>query len=218
MARKTPPRQVSTSVADQIAEELAASALRKRRAGKRPTSQELAALRRLERAKEEARRWAYYESVPKKHYLEMAGDGERPRPAKVILEQADRYKLPLRGKTLNLRHVIRAFHDFLARNKHALAAADADDDALLSAGADSPELERFRAARADLAEMERDERRGKLISADRLREICTEVGATIKSARKRLVKKFGRPAGEILDDAIHNLRDVADRECHADQS
>lgn len=94
----------------------------------------------------------------------------------------------------------------------------AEDEPELVGYGDSPELERFRAARADLAEMERDERRGKLISAERLREICLTVGDVIKSLRRRLVKKFGVAAGEVVDGGLRDLRDIADRECGIDTS
>lgn len=202
---------------DQILRKLAAEAIRKNRAGQRPTAQELAALRKVERQQEEERRWQYYRTVPKQHYLMMAGDGEKPRANKVVNEQADRYGLPLRGKTLDLSHVLRSFHDFLARNKHRLAKGDSEGDALSGQG-ESPDQKRLHKAKADMAEMDRDERRATLISADRLREICIDVGGVLKSARRRLVKKFGRDAGKMLDEGLRDLDAITARECDADKS
>lgn len=115
MTAKQPhkPAKRSETVSEKIDQELAAGCLRKRRAGEKTTREEVAALRRIEKAREEDLRWQYYETVPKKHYRELAGNGEKPRGAQIILDQAERYGLPLKGKTVNLREVIRAFHDFL---------------------------------------------------------------------------------------------------------
>lgn len=91
-----------------------------------------------------------------------------------------------------------------------------ESDTLLVSANDSPELERYRAARADLAEMERDERRRKLLGVERVREICLTVGDVIKSLRRRLRKRFGEEAGQLIDEGLRDLRDIADRECGPD--
>lgn len=100
-------------------QELAISALEKRKKNEKPSSEELAALKRVEREREEKHRWSYYESVPKKHYCEMSG-----RSAQVLNKQADIYNLPLRGKVINLRSLLKEFHNFLANNAPLLTQRD----------------------------------------------------------------------------------------------
>ena len=96
--------------------------------------------------------------------------------------------------------------------------AAADPDLVEDASPDSPELERYRGYRADLAEMERDERRGKLLSTERARELAYSVGDLWRSIRRRLVKRFGRGAGELVDEGLRDLRSVVDHECGPDSS
>jgi hypothetical protein len=96
--------------------ELVTSALRKREAGQQPTAQELAALRRYEKQRDEQQRWDHYRTVPKKHYTAMSG-----RQRKVLNEQADRYGIPCSGEVIDLGAVLRWVHDSLAKNSHRLS-------------------------------------------------------------------------------------------------
>jgi hypothetical protein len=76
------------------------------------------------------------------------------------------------------------------------------DDPLL-AGSDSPNLERYRAAKADLAEMEAAERRWQLIDADQLAEWwTTEIASPIRRATDTLLARFGTDAAELITKAI----------------
>ena len=52
---------------------LAASALRKLSAGESPTSVEKKALTKLRQAQEEEQRWAYYRTIPQRHYVALSG-------------------------------------------------------------------------------------------------------------------------------------------------
>src|SRR5688500_9477443 len=101
--------------------ELAAKAYRKVMTGEQPTSQERAALRRYEHEQEETRRWQYYESIPQKHWRQMSG-----RQTKVLNEQAERYGIPFGGRTIHLPNVVRALHEFLARNARRLGTEEDD--------------------------------------------------------------------------------------------
>jgi len=185
-------------VISQIDQQLAAAALQKSRRGDVPTQQEQRALRRVQKADEERRRWEYYATVPKGHYLQLCG-----RPAKVVNEQADRYGLPLRGKTLNLELVLSAFHRFLADNKHKLVAVGEDP----MAGESSPMLEKWREEKWKLARLERQEREGSLLPLDQVQDIFMAVGNHWRHALERLCKRYGPEVRPVMEQAMRAARD-----------
>lgn len=80
------------------------------------------------------------------------------------------------------------------------------DRAAATAGADlptgdSPNLERYRAAKADLAEMEAAERRGQLIPSDRNRAFMGRVAAILRQAGD-VIRTFSPEAHQVLDEAL----------------
>lgn len=186
------------AVISQIDQQLASAALQKSRRGEVPTQQEQRALRRVQKADEERRRWEYYATVPKGHYLQLCG-----RPAKVVNEQADRYGFPLRGNTVDLSLVLSAFHRFLAENKHKLAAVGEDP----MSGESSPMLEKWRGEKYLLARLERQEREGSLLPIDQVQEIFTTVGRHWRRATDRLVKRFGPEVRPLIEHAMEQARD-----------
>lgn len=200
----TPPEAVS----ERIDQELAAACLRKRQAGQKPTREEIAALRRIEKAREEALRWQYYETVPKKHYLEMAGNGVKPRAAGIILEQADRYGLPLKGKTVNLRDVIRGFHDFIAENKYKLAA---DDDPLMAVGGDSVWMERYREEQTLIARLKRQAMENELLRRSEVHDGLVRVSLVLRGVGEMLERQFGSDALQLYNDGLDDAQLEIDR-------
>jgi len=136
------------SAAETIDRELAAAALEKRARHQKPSNQEIGALRRVERKREEQRRWECYGSIPKKHWREMSG-----RQAKVLNEQATRHGIPFGGRTVSLPDVVKRLHDFLAENKLRLQAE----------GDDATDPVRLAQRRATLAEAQAREIRAKLM-------------------------------------------------------
>src|SRR5262245_14716913 len=66
---------------------------------------------------------------------------------------------------------------------------------------DSPNLERYRAAKAELAEMQAAERRGQLISRERNREFLGRVAAILRQAGE-VIRTFSSEAHQILDEAL----------------
>jgi len=144
---------------------LAAVALTKRRAGEKPTGNELAALKRVEKAHEEEKRWEYYATIPQKHWREMSGKQTRQLKA-----QAELHGIPFGGATISLPDVVKSLHEFLA--KHRFAIADGQDgDGETSTAA----KRRYAVARADREEMVRDREKGKLVTAEWARERRSEV-------------------------------------------
>lgn len=188
----------TTTITGKLERELATSAYQKVLRGEKPTDREQAALRRFEKEQEEKRRWAYYRSIPQKHWREMSG-----RQTKVINEQAARYGIPFGGKTIDLPLVVRSFHDFLAANASKLAAADE-----MLQGEPSAALERYREERAKLARLDRLERERELLPRHDVREMLGRFAAILRGAGEALEQQFGAAAADLYLEAL----DDAERE------
>jgi hypothetical protein len=80
--------------------------------------------------------------------------------------------------------------------------ATADTDPLLIGG-DSPNLERYRAAKAELAELDAAERRGRMVDVDALREWWgSEIAGPLKRAIQVLESQHGKPAADLIANAL----------------
>ena len=180
-----------------VEQERAQAALLKKQGGEEPTSRENDALKKYQAAVEETRRLDYYRTVPKRHYQELSG-----RSAQVLNEQADRYDLPLRGATLDLFTVLKAFHDFLAANRLRLKQAEAS-------AIDWREKEREEAYQ--LKRMDRLERQGQLMPADEVRDGHKLIVAQLRRLGDQLEQHFGPEAREMLNDTM----EVIEREITA---
>jgi hypothetical protein len=91
--------------------------------------------------------------------------------------------------------------------EQAVEAARKGNDPLL-VGVDSPELERYRAARADLAEMERDERNGSLIPRQQLEPAFVQYATAIRRAGEGLQRRFGNEAAAMLNEALDDAERI----------
>jgi hypothetical protein len=131
-------------------------------------------------------------SVTKREFCELSG-----RQVKTLNEQADRYGLPLRGKTVDLFAAIKSYHDLIATNSHRLKGAD-EQDPMLAEG-DSPALERYRNAKADLAELEREERVRNLLPRQLVHSTLGELAELLRSTGDVLRKQFGKEAYSLLE-------------------
>ncbi len=191
------------SASEKLDQELARSALEKQRSGRRPDSREQAALRRLEKRREEETRWQYYESLPQKHYVAMSG-----RQWKVLAEQAERHGLPIVGKVLSLPKIVKAFHDFLAANKHRLAAANGEDP--LMAGEGSPALERYRTVRADQEELKLAEMRRELLPRSDIHAVLIRGMSIVRRSMETLQRAHGDDAMAIVSEALEEAERVLD--------
>ena len=88
----------------------------------------------------------------------------------------------------------------------------APDGDPLMAGGDSPSLERYRAAKADLAEMDAKVRRGQLVDVDQLIEWWTvEVASPLRRATAALQARFGDAAEEIVAAALAKAETAIER-------
>ncbi len=191
------------SVDERITKELAASGLKKRQAGGTPTAREQAAIRKLERQREEEQRWQYYRTVPKKHWNAMSG-----RANQVLKKQVETHGIPLEGATIDLTKVVRWLHDFLAANRIKLMR-DEDEDAALMAG-EGPAIERWRLAKAQIAEIELEEKRKRLLPLDEIHRGLARSASIMRRAGERLERLFGPDARKLFDEAIDNAIRVAE--------
>jgi phage terminase Nu1 subunit (DNA packaging protein) len=84
------------------------------------------------------------------------------------------------------------------------------DDDSMDGGPDSPGLERYRLAKAALAELDLEERRGVLLSRDKARSALTLWGSIIRRMGDMLGKKFGTDAALAISDALAECRRLVD--------
>jgi hypothetical protein len=79
-----------------------------------------------------------------------------------------------------------------------------DDD--LWSDYDSPNLERFRAAKADQAELDVMERQGKIIFVDQVRDRLSWLFAQLKQYGERLQHQFGRDAALMHNEFMEDMK------------
>ena len=91
------------------------------------------------------------------------------------------------------------------------AKSDDDGDPLLAEG-DSPALERYRNAKAELAEIDVAERKKILVSIDKLKPVFLRWATTIRRCGEWLGKRWGNEAAEALNDALAECQRVVDDE------
>lgn len=80
-----------------------------------------------------------------------------------------------------------------------------DDDPLLSSG-DSPGLERYRQAKASLAELDLAEREKTIWTADAVHDVLTIQSQTFRQASETLQRQFGSEAYAILEGAVREAQ------------
>ncbi len=104
---------------------------------------------------------------------------------------------PGRPTLYHAAEIIRHRIDRTATEAAERAGADPD-----MAGADSPALEQYRAAKARLAELDLAQRRRELLPVGELRQAHAVVSDTLRRAGESLGRMFGAAAQKILDDAL----------------
>jgi phage terminase Nu1 subunit (DNA packaging protein) len=81
----------------------------------------------------------------------------------------------------------------------------ADTDPLLEDG-DSPALERYRLAKAKLAELDLETRKGQLIERDKARDIFSRWAVLVRRMGERLSKRFGPDAAATVNETLDSCR------------
>ena len=108
-------------------------------------------------------------------------------------------------RTINRRPYFhaRSLHNALLESERGKAPQTAGPDAdPLLAGGDSPNLERYRGAKADLAEMDLQERRGTHANLEELDGALMRFAGGIRRAGEVLQRRFGNEASDILNEGI----------------
>jgi hypothetical protein len=97
-----------------------------------------------------------------------------------------------------------------ARDRAVERADERDAEALMTEGADSPAMERFRLARAQLAELELSERTAQVVRLDKLEPAIARFASILRKAGETITRLHGNDAGNVLieaiDEAVRNWR------------
>lgn len=109
----------------------------------------------------------------------------------------------------------KAVYEAAASRKGAVAARAADQDVSggdpMLSGENTPGLERFRMARAKIAELDLQERELSLIPRDKVHDGFGRLATILRSAGESLERGYGREAKGILDEAVADFdRERAD--------
>jgi hypothetical protein len=86
-----------------------------------------------------------------------------------------------------------------------------ETDPLLVADGDSPGLERYRNAKADIAELDKAERIGELVPREQLEPVLMKSAGTLRRAGDLLARQFGNDAAGILNQAVDEWELICER-------
>ena len=136
----------------------------------------------------------YVGSLPQKTYIEWA-----ELNARIVYSHGAEFRLPIRGKHLDLRAIVKRIHELLKDGSLANES---------KGNMESPSIERQRCARADEAEDNRDERRGQLIPRDVCRRVHTVWAKMLRDAGETLGRKHGSDAQDILNEALDDCEQL----------
>lgn len=166
-----------------IDRQLAKRAIEKRRDGEIPNARELAALRKIEKERDNKQREEHYRTISKAEWRRWSG-----RQNKIIDAQGRRLGLPIAQAVISLPDFVRAFHDFLDRYSGKLSIdAPVMDEAEL----------RLRVAKAGREELKLELEQGSAIArveveSDRLSVIKWVVGVMERAGPELAVRIAGR--------------------------
>jgi len=175
----------------------AADALAAQRAGKKPTREQSAALRKVQAAQSEQSRAEAYAAVPKKDWRRWAGCQH-----KVLDDHAANYGAPIEGKAIDLAEFVRWFHgDHLAEVRRLRAESQG--------GSDDPKY-RLAEINARLKQLDLDARQGRLLDRHHVHQGLSRMAALLRRAGEALQREH--PGAErILNDALEDFTREVDR-------
>lgn len=182
---------------------LAAAALEKSRKGEKPTGQEAAALRRIEKAREERDRERFYRSVPKRYFLAMAG-----RQANSVNVMGRTWNMPVFERSVDLYEFVAWIFNFLAEHKHELKSIREGGH---PGNPSQVEDTRYKRERRRLLRFRRQQQEGNLLSRAEVHEGLAAIAAIYRRAGERLRKKFGDEAYQIIDEGWDNAQRMIDQ-------
>lgn len=171
------------------------TALAKTKAGRELTQREKRAIAAWSQERRDQEFRERVQAVPQKWLREWIG-----RQTKQLQDVERRHGLPCTGRYIDLPSLLRALFDLLAEHAHRIPAKGATEPGFSEA--ESPALERKRAADADIAEMRRDELAGRLLSVEEVRRVLSLTAREIRRGIERLGRKHGPNAQKVIQDAL----------------
>lgn len=132
-------------------------------------------------------------------------------------DSGQRKLLPTRGdhvKTVNRRPLFLAHAYVQAWHRRELDKVTPDvpaDPMFVGGGSDSPNLERYRLAKAQQVEMELAVRRGQLMPTDWVREGYGQVASLVRSLGENLQRKYGAGALRMLNNTLDKADESFER-------
>lgn len=144
--------------------------------------------------REMAHLWDCTENYVRRELLPFAGADDR---------QTVGQRLWLRG-----RAILDAWSDRRRpgrRGEAPQAGPGPNGDEVLFAGSDSPQLERYRAARADLAEMEVLERQGQLIPTTQVETCLASIRQLWRQHGDVVQRQFGQDAARLHNETLAEI-------------
>lgn len=134
--------------------------------------------------------------VPKKLWKEWSG-----RDSRVLLDQANKYGIPLGDETVSIPEMAEWIHDLLAAHGRKINI-DEDEGGISSKS--SPALERLREAKASIEEQRLAKECRQLIERHVVHDGLLQIAGTLRQCGEVLQRQFGPEAGrafnEYLDD------------------
>ena len=187
--------EIAAAIKQREQEKLADAARDKLARGEEPTVKERRAFEKVERRLTEEYGRVFVEKVTKAIYSEWSG-----RQQGQLYSQADRYGIPIRGDGISIPAVIRWMHDFIGEVGRRRSPDEDDVEPELLPG--SRELERLRAAKADMAEDERDIKRGELAPISEFKEFLVRWSQRLRMAGEIMSKPTCADPHAVFLDAL----------------
>ncbi len=131
--------------------------------------------------------------VPKGIYVAISG-----RQVKTLQEQADTYKLPLKGERIDFRSLAKAFHDFLAENAQLLSASP---EKLEKAQLET-KLMRYKVRDA---EFEQAQRENKYIDRAEVSAVLGKLCFWLRGLGERLGRRHGPEIQRSINEQIEQV-------------
>lgn len=146
------------------------------------------------RAEQRLRTWSKLLSkVPKNVYVDISG-----RQTKILHEQANTHKLPLEGERIDLRMVVKAFHDLLAANSGQLSAsAEKLESARLEV-----ELKKYKVKDA---EFEAARRANQYVDRGEVSAVLGKLTFWLRNLGERLGRKHGPDIQRSINDQVEKI-------------
>lgn len=174
---------------------LASVALGKIKRGENPARDENAALRRVQLAVDEKKKWALYRAIPQADWCKLSG-----RQRKVVRDQARKLNLPMGAESIDLAVLLPALHDLFSRIDAGMVNGPSADDA----------EGRLKMAKAEIAELQLAERTGRVVSRAAVQQCYAVIGHSLRKAAELLGKHHGPEAQRILEERLDHAQSLLD--------